>query len=120
VLLCLYHGLSVQNPVIEGSALRDFGRRCRGSIWAGGHSPAKDQVDQFELCYRREQRHLITRSFDGVSERERLVLSLHCGQDLTIKQIGDHLGINESRVSLPLHRLRSKVRIDAVPAAAEA
>jgi DNA-directed RNA polymerase specialized sigma24 family protein len=100
--------------VIEGSALRDFGRRCRGSIWADGHLPAKDQVGQFELCYRREQRDLITRSLDRVSERERLVLSLHYGQDPTMKRIGDHLGIEESRVSqihsLALHRLRSDVR----------
>ena len=74
--------------------------------------PAKDQVDQFELCYRREQRDLITRSLDRVSERERVVLLLYCGQDLTMKQIGDHLGIDESRVSqihsLALHRCGAK------------
>ena len=51
--------------------------------------PAKRPVDQFELCYRREQRDLITRSLGRVSERERLVLSLYYGQDLTMKRIGD-------------------------------
>jgi RNA polymerase sigma factor FliA len=76
--------------------------------------PATDQVDQFELCYRQEQRELIARSLDRVSERERLVLSLYYGQDLTMKQIGDQLGIDESRVSqihsVALSRLRSKVQ----------
>lgn len=76
--------------------------------------PATDQADQFELCYRQEQRDLIARSLDRVSERERLVLSLYYGQDLTMKQIGDQLGIDESRVSqihsVALTRLRSRVQ----------
>ncbi|HXJ94544.1 MAG TPA: FliA/WhiG family RNA polymerase sigma factor [Terriglobia bacterium] len=76
--------------------------------------PATDEVDQFELCYRREQRDLIARSLDRVSERERLVLSLYYVEDLTMKQIGDQLGVDESRVSqihsVALSRLRSKVQ----------
>jgi RNA polymerase sigma factor for flagellar operon FliA len=76
--------------------------------------PAADQVDQFELCYRREQQDLIARSLDRVSERERLVLSLYYTQDLTMKQIGDQLGVDESRVSqihaVALNRLRSRVQ----------
>jgi len=76
--------------------------------------PAANEADQFELCYRQEQRDLIARSLDRVSERERLVLSLYYGQDLTMKQIGDQLGIDESRVSqihsVALNRLRSRVQ----------
>jgi RNA polymerase sigma factor FliA len=76
--------------------------------------PDTEQVDQFELCYRREQRDLIARSLDRVSERERLVLSLYYVEDLTMKQIGDQLGVDESRVSqihsVALSRLRSKVQ----------
>jgi RNA polymerase sigma factor for flagellar operon FliA len=76
--------------------------------------PAADQVDQFELCYRREQRALIARSLDRVSERERRVLSLYYTQDLTMKEIGNQLGIDESRVSqihsAALKRLRRKVQ----------
>jgi RNA polymerase sigma factor for flagellar operon FliA len=76
--------------------------------------PATNQVDQFELCYRREQQDLIARSLERVSERERLVLSLYYTQDLTMKQIGDQLGVDESRVSqihaVALNRLRSKVQ----------
>jgi len=76
--------------------------------------PATGQTDQFELCYRQEQRDLIARSLERVSERERLVLSLYYAQDLTMKQIGDQLGVDESRVSqihsVALNRLRSKVQ----------
>jgi RNA polymerase sigma factor for flagellar operon FliA len=76
--------------------------------------PATDQVDQFELCYRREQLDLMARSLDRISERERLVLSLYYTKDLTMKQIGDQLGVDESRVSqihaVALNRLRSTVQ----------
>ena len=76
--------------------------------------PATDPVDQFELCYRREQRDLIARSLDRVSERGRLVLSLYYTQELTMKEMGDQLGIDESRVSqihsVALNQLRSKVQ----------
>jgi len=76
--------------------------------------PATDQVDPFELCYRREQRDLMARSLDRISERERLVLSLYNTKDLTMKQIGDQLGVDESRVSqihaVALNRLRSTVQ----------
>src|SRR5215469_12861490 len=75
---------------------------------------ATDQVDQFELCYRREQQDLIARSLDRVPERARLVLSLYYTQDLTMKEIGAQLGIDESRVSqihsVALNQLRSKVQ----------
>jgi RNA polymerase sigma factor FliA len=76
--------------------------------------PAADQADQFELCYREEQRDLIARSLDRVSERERLVLSLYYIQDLSMKEIGAQLGIDESRVSqihsVAIKRLRSNVQ----------
>jgi len=75
---------------------------------------ATNPQDQFDLCYRQEQRQILNRALERVSERERLLLSLYYEQDLTMKQIGEHLGIDESRVS-QIHstlvaRLRSKVQ----------
>ncbi|HUI42979.1 MAG TPA: FliA/WhiG family RNA polymerase sigma factor [Terriglobia bacterium] len=76
--------------------------------------PAENQPNQMELCYRREQRDLLNQALERVSERERQILSLYYEQDLTMKQIGDQLGIDESRVSqihsAALNRLRSRVQ----------
>ncbi len=52
-------------------------------------------------------------AIDGLPERERLVLSLYYSEELTLKEIGEVLGVSESRVS-QLHsqcaaRLRSRL-----------
>lgn len=76
--------------------------------------PAPNQPDQVDLCYRREQRDLLNQALKCVSERERQILSLYYEQDMTMKQIGEHLGIDESRVSqihsAALSRVRSRVQ----------
>jgi RNA polymerase sigma factor FliA len=76
--------------------------------------PDEDQEDQFDLCYRREQRDLLDRALEQVSERERRILSLYYEQDFTMKQIADQLGVDESRVSQIhaslLSRLKRNVR----------
>jgi RNA polymerase sigma factor (sigma-70 family) len=76
--------------------------------------PALGQENQFDLCYREEKRTILNRALERVSERERLILSLYYERDLTMKEIGEELGIDESRVSQihsnALHRLRTKVQ----------
>lgn len=52
-------------------------------------------------------------AIDGLPERERLILSLYYNEELTLKEIGEVLGVSESRVS-QLHsqcaaRLRSRL-----------
>lgn len=75
--------------------------------------PASQDASPFELCYRREQRDLLSRALRCLSERERSIIALYYKKALTMKQIGCRLGIDESRVS-QLHsgaisRLRSRV-----------
>jgi RNA polymerase sigma factor for flagellar operon FliA len=72
--------------------------------------PDKNHEDQFDLCYRREQRDLLDRALEQVSERERRILSLYYEQDFTMKQIADQLGVDESRVSQILARLLSRLK----------
>ena len=76
--------------------------------------PATNQEDQFDLCFRREQHDLINCALERSSGRERQILSMYYEQDLTMKQIGDQLGIDESRVSqihsAALGRLRNRVQ----------
>lgn len=75
--------------------------------------PAPADGDPFVLCYRREQRDLISSALACLTGRERLIMTLYYNGGLTMKQIGLRLGIDESRVS-QLHsaaiaRLRSRV-----------
>jgi RNA polymerase sigma factor FliA len=61
--------------------------------------PAENAENPVDLCYRREQRELLARALEQLSERERTVVSLYYEQDVTMKEIGNQLGIDESRVS---------------------
>jgi RNA polymerase sigma factor FliA len=61
--------------------------------------PADNQRNQLDICYRREQRDLLARALTRLSERERTVVTLYYEQEMTMKEIGDQLGIDESRVS---------------------
>ena len=70
---------------------------------------------QFEAS---ELTQLLSEAIDALPEKERMVLSLYYYEELTMKEIGSLLGVNESRVS-QLHskatlRLRSKLR-KAIP-----
>jgi RNA polymerase sigma factor for flagellar operon FliA len=76
--------------------------------------PADDRENPFNLCYRQEQREILARAMAQLSERERTVVSLYYKREMTMKQIGDQIGVDESRVSqihsAALLRLRAKVR----------
>lgn len=75
---------------------------------------AENQENQFNLCYRREQRDILNSALACLSERERTIMILYHAREMTMKQIGARLKIDESRVSqlhsAALGRLRSSVR----------
>jgi len=72
--------------------------------------PATGQHDQFELCYRQEQRAILNRVLSTVSQRDQQILSLYYESSLTMKQIADHLGVDESRVSQIHSAIVSRLR----------
>lgn len=76
--------------------------------------PAAEEENPFNLCWQAEQREILNRASAALPERERAVVDLYYAQDLTMKQIGEMLGIDESRVSqihsAALAHLRSRVR----------
>jgi len=76
--------------------------------------PAESREDQFDLCYRREQIDIVNRALTSLSERERLIMNLYYARERTMRQIGDQLRIDESRVSqlhsAALVRLRRAVK----------
>jgi RNA polymerase sigma factor for flagellar operon FliA len=77
------------------------------------------EEDAFERCYHREQKEILLRARARLPERERVLLQLYYDQGMTMKQIGERLGIEESRVS-QLHsaavaRLRTRVKAMLCP-----
>ena len=76
--------------------------------------PADNEGHQFEACYHREQKEILQRALGRIPERERQVVELYYHQDLTMREIGERLGIDESRVSQlhssALGRLRKRVK----------
>jgi len=74
-------------------------------------SPEQNPYFIFEKC---ELRDSLATSIENLPEKERLVISLYYYEELTMREIGDVLGVNESRVS-QLHtkaimRLRGRLR----------
>ena len=74
----------------------------------------KIQVNAFDLAWRSQQRDLLNRAMACLCDRDRAMMSMYYEQDLTMKEIGERLGIDESRISqihtTALARLRTRVR----------
>lgn len=80
------------------------------------YSPISASDTPFEAVSRHEMRDLLARAISQLPEREQLILSLYYREELTMKEIGQILGVNESRIS-QLHTravLRMRGRLQAV------
>jgi RNA polymerase sigma factor FliA len=76
--------------------------------------PDAPQMDPFFVFHKSEIQNILSGAIDTLPKKERLVVSLYYFDELTMKEIGKVLGVNESRVS-QLHtkamlRLRTKLR----------
>jgi len=73
-----------------------------------------DQPSPFDLFARGEQRELLNRALLCLSERDREIITLYYQDDLTMKEIGERVGVDESRISqvhaAALARLRMRMR----------
>lgn len=61
--------------------------------------PARPDTQPDRICARVQLREALSRAMKGLPERYRKVVVLYYTNDLTMKEIGGMLGINESRVS---------------------
>lgn len=68
-------------------------------------------VDPEELIERRELEEMMARAIEGLPERERLVLTLYYYEELTMKEVGEVLGVNESRISQIHSKVVSKLKL---------
>jgi RNA polymerase sigma factor for flagellar operon FliA len=75
---------------------------------------AEVKENAIDLCYRRERRDILDHALMSLSERDRMMMSLYYEQELTMTEIGERLGIDESRVSqlhsAALTQLQARVR----------
>ena len=58
----------------------------------------KKENDPFHLLNLKELKDLLARAIEELSPREKLVLSLYYFEDLTLKEIGEVMGLTESRI----------------------
>ncbi|MGH9488484.1 MAG: sigma-70 family RNA polymerase sigma factor [Terriglobales bacterium] len=75
--------------------------------------------DPFDLCQRNESKALLAKLISELPERDQQILSLYYFEELTMKEVGQVLGIGESRISqihsALLTRLRAKLRATVQP-----
>jgi len=61
--------------------------------------PGSPDDDPLFQCLKGEMKQLLADAIDALPEKERLVLTLYYFEELTMKEIGETLGVVESRVS---------------------
>ncbi|MFT4035658.1 MAG: RNA polymerase sigma factor WhiG [Patulibacter sp.] len=96
-------------------------------LWGGGGDQSGDSIslldtlqdpdspDPASLVDQSEMRERVARAVERLPEREKLVIALYYYENLTLREIGEVLGVTESRVS-QLHTkavLRLRARIQA-------
>jgi len=73
-----------------------------------------DHASPFDLFARDEQREILNRALLCLSERDREIITLYYQDELTMKEIGARVGVDESRISqvhsVALARLRTRVK----------
>ena len=73
-----------------------------------------DHASPFDLFARDEQRELLNRALLCLSERDREIITLYYQDELTMKEIGERMGVDESRISqihsVALTRLRTRAK----------
>ena len=73
-------------------------RGCEAEI-SSAMRDTSDTADPCERLEAKEVKALLAEAIDSLPEKERLVLSLYYYEELTMREVGDVLGVTESRVS---------------------
>jgi RNA polymerase sigma factor for flagellar operon FliA len=95
-------------PTEDGAALPEF--------------PAKADSRPDRMCAHEQLRNVLGRAMQALPERYRKVVCLYYTNDMTMKEIGDVLGVNESRVSqihkTALERMASALHSEGIHSSA--
>jgi RNA polymerase sigma factor for flagellar operon FliA len=80
---------------------------------------ASSDPDPLALLEDRHMREALVRGIEALPEREKLVMALYYDEDLNLKEIGEVLGVTESRVcqlhSQAIARLRAATQLGEAP-----
>lgn len=72
-----------------------------------------DSTEPFSSALRTDRTSHLSQIIDSLPKKEKIVLSLYYEQDLNLKEIGEVLGVSESRVSQihaqATHRIKSRL-----------
>jgi len=106
--------------------IQSVGPDCGSRVLSAGPTLTRQSTDPellidgnnspFDICYRREQREILSRALSRLPERDRQVLSLYYQSELTMKQIAKLMRVDESRIS-QLHSaamVRLKAGVDSL------
>jgi len=79
---------------------------------AVGYRPGGADKDPFFLCLHGEMKSLVANALEELDDKERQVVTLYYFKELTMREVGEILGVGESRVSqihsVALVRLRAR------------
>ena len=78
---------------------------CRSSLWADTHDQQPDAIVEHAQLM-----DAVTTAIEDLPEREQLVMQLYYVEELNLKEIGEVLGVSESRVSQILSTVVKKLR----------
>ncbi len=99
---------------VRRAEVASLGTESFDRVVARTHDPRSP--DPHELLERREIESLLARIIEKLPVKERLVLTLYYHEELTMKEVGRVLGVNESRVSQihgkAVEKLRRRLRRD--------
>ena len=77
------------------------------------HAVGNAQDNPLDMLMDQNMRVVLVRAIDDLPEREKMVMGLYYEQDLNLREIGEVLGVSESRVcqlhSQAIARLRSRI-----------
>ena len=92
-----------------------------GDAYLERHAPATT-LDPLALLEEAGTRAALIKAIEALPEREKLMMALYYEQDLNLREIGDVMGVSESRVcqlhSQAIARLRASVSGEGKPVAA--
>jgi RNA polymerase sigma factor for flagellar operon FliA len=74
---------------------------------------AKPDLQPDRMCERKQLEHTLARAIGKLPERYQKVVFLYYTNDMTMKEIGDILGVNESRIS-QIHKTALKKMADTL------
>jgi RNA polymerase sigma factor for flagellar operon FliA len=98
----------------DATGCRIFSFEDPGTIGDESHSQTMEQPNQpFETLQKSDFKQGLATAIKGLPERERLVMALYYDEELNLREIGEILGVSESRVcqihGQALIRLRARM-----------